>query len=87
MTINKKKYHGGYFDDEEQAAMEVNLLCDKYGKERKNPTVIIELDAMQQVTKSLSIKTWESKMNHFYHKHHAILSITIVKYNKNKPKI
>merc|ERR1712034_278266 len=36
---NNKLYSGGYFDNEAQAAMQVNLLCDKHGKERKNPTV------------------------------------------------
>ena len=54
---NKKLYYGGYFDNEEQAAMKVNLLCDKHGKERKNPMIDIKLDAIQQVIHSLSIKT------------------------------
>ena len=47
---NKKKYFGGYFDNEEQAAMKVNLLCDKNGIERKNPMIIIKTDVIQQVT-------------------------------------
>jgi len=29
---NKQEHYGGYFDKEEQAAMKVNLLCEKYGK-------------------------------------------------------
>ena len=53
MTHNKKICYGGYFDNEEQAAMSVNLLCNKYGKERKNPMIDIEMDAIQQVIHSL----------------------------------
>merc|ERR1712034_13214 len=47
---NKKLYNGGYFDNEEQAAMKVNLLCDKYEIDRKNPNVIIKPNAIQQVS-------------------------------------
>ena len=63
---NKKSYLGGLFDDEKQAAMSVNLLCDKYGKERKNPMIKIELDAIQQVIHSLCIKIWLSKIKTFF---------------------
>jgi hypothetical protein len=59
----KKSYYGGYFDNEEHAAMSVNLLCDKYGKERKNPMIIIEPDKMQQVIYIL--KSEKGKENHF----------------------
>jgi len=45
---NKKKCHGGLFDNEEHAAMKVNLLCDKCGIERKNPTININPNAIQQ---------------------------------------
>merc|ERR1711925_1353 len=45
---------GGYCDNEEQAAMKVNLLCDKYGIERHNPTIIIEPDLIQQVQSQTS---------------------------------
>ena len=38
-THNKNKYYGGVFDIEEDAAMEVNLLCDKHGIERKNTII------------------------------------------------
>jgi len=48
LTHNKKKYHGGLFDNEEYAAMEVNLLCDKYEMERKNPTINTKPNAIQQ---------------------------------------
>ena len=50
-----KKYHAGVFDIEEDAAMSVNLLCDKYEIKRKNPTIDIELYDTQQVMHSLSI--------------------------------
>jgi len=39
---NKKKYEGGYYYDEQDAAKRVNQLCDELGIERKNP----EVDAM-----------------------------------------
>ena len=45
---NKKRYYGGYFDNEEQAAMKVNLLCDKYEIERMNPMINITMDEIQQ---------------------------------------
>jgi hypothetical protein len=38
---NGKNYHGGYFDNEEHAAMKINLLCDEYGIKRKNPEINI----------------------------------------------
>ena len=46
---NGKVYSGGLFDDEEHAAMKVNLLCDEFGIKRKNPNFIMEPDAIQQV--------------------------------------
>jgi len=52
---NKKQYFGGYFDEEEHAAMKVNLLCDKYEKERKNPMVTIKPDAIEKVPNKTSI--------------------------------
>ena len=55
MSHNKKKYYGGYDDHEEHAAMKVNLLCDKLEIERKNPTIDIDLDEIQQVIHSLFI--------------------------------
>ena len=50
---NKKIYFGGYFDNEEQAAMKVNLLCDKNEMERRNPMIDKENDVIQQVIHSL----------------------------------
>ena len=50
---NGKKYFGGYFDNEEHAAMRVNLLCDEYGIKRKNPEIDIELDVTPKVIHSL----------------------------------
>merc|ERR1712034_83731 len=45
-----KEYYGGYSDNEEHAAMKVNLLCDKYELERKNPTINTKPNAIQQNT-------------------------------------
>ena len=55
LAYNKKQYHGGYFDNEEHAAMKVNLLCDKYGIERKNPVINIDPDGIQKVILSFII--------------------------------
>merc|ERR1712034_253944 len=49
-THKGKTYFGGYFDIEEDAAMKINLLCDRYEIERKNPD--INKDANQKKTKS-----------------------------------
>ena len=59
MHTDKKQYFGGYFDNEEHAAMKVNLICDKYGKKRKNPMIKIGPDAIQKVTHSLFIVHWK----------------------------
>ena len=50
LAHKRKKYHGGYCDNEKHAAMKVNLLCDTFGIERRNPTIDIKLDAMRKVT-------------------------------------
>jgi len=47
-NCKKKNYYGGVIDNEEQAAMTVNLLCDKYGIERKTPTIDINPNATIQ---------------------------------------
>jgi hypothetical protein len=47
--IKRKTRYGGCFDTEQQAAMKVNLMCDKHKIPRKNPTIDIELDVVQQV--------------------------------------
>ena len=49
MAHNTKIYYGGYFDKEEDAAVSVNFLCDEFGIQRKNPTIMIEPDAIEQV--------------------------------------
>ena len=46
---NKKKHFGGYYDTQENAAMGVNLLCDKLGITRKHPTINKNRDEIQQV--------------------------------------
>ena len=55
MTHKKKKYYGGLFDNEEHAAMKVNLLCDKYGIERKNPMIDINPNVIKQVIHSFYV--------------------------------
>jgi len=59
LTHNKKRHCVGLFDKEEDAAMSINLLCDKLEVERKNPMVDIQFDAIRQKTKSS--KMYESK--------------------------
>jgi len=44
LSHNKKICYGGLFDNEEHAAMKVNLLCDKFEIERRNPTINVRLD-------------------------------------------
>jgi len=64
-----KDYFGGYFDVEEHAAMQVNLLCDKYEIKRKNPMIIIKPDAMQKVPNKTSIYTdvtWQKNRNKWH---------------------
>merc|ERR1711925_13223 len=53
-----KKYFAGLFDNEKHAAMGVNWLCDKFRIQRKNLTIDIEFDAIEQKTKS---KKYRSK--------------------------
>ena len=55
MAHNKKQDYGGFFDNEEHAAMKVNLLCDKFGIKRKTPMIDLNPDVTQQVINSLSI--------------------------------
>ena len=55
LVHNKERYYGGHFDNEEHAAMQVNLLCDKYETERKNPMINVDLEAIQKVIHSLFI--------------------------------
>jgi len=55
---NKKQYYGRLFDNEEHAAMKVNLLCDKHEIQRKNPTIMLEPDAiLKKVQNKTSIYT------------------------------
>merc|ERR1712034_231670 len=55
LSHKHKHYRVGYFDNEEHAAMKVNLLCDTLGIERKNLTINVELDEIQQVQNLSSI--------------------------------
>jgi len=57
----KKEYHGGYFDNEEHAAMSVNLLCDEYEIKRKNSMIDIDLNTIPQVLQSTKVKNKTSK--------------------------
>ena len=53
LAHNKMLHFGGLFDDEKHAAMSLNLLCDKFGIKRKNPTIDIEPNVLQKVMHSL----------------------------------
>ena len=55
LQYKKKDYHGGFFNNEEHAAMATNLLCDKLEIERKNPTINTELNEIQDVTNTFTI--------------------------------
>merc|ERR1712034_210801 len=71
---NNTIYYGGHFDNEDQAAMKVNILCDKYGIERKNPMINIHLDVIQQIQNQTSkytgvywnkgCKKWRVQLKH-----------------------
>jgi len=72
---NKKQYYDGSFENEEQAAMRVNLLCDKFEIERKNPTIDIKLDEIQKKFKNTTsqylgvcwnsnARKWQAQLNH-----------------------
>ena len=63
MVHNKKKLCGGYFDSEENAAMKVNLMCDKIEKERKNPMINIHSNAIPQVMPSFFIMHQKTRNN------------------------
>ena len=52
---NQKRYYAGYHDNQENAAMSINLICDKLGIKRKHPTINTNLDEIQQVTNRLTI--------------------------------
>ena len=60
---NGNRYYGGYFANEEHAAMRVNLLCDEYGIKRKNLTIDIELDVTPKVIYTLFIIHEKNKVN------------------------
>ena len=55
LRYKENMHYGGYFNVEENAAMKVNLLCDEHEIDRKNPTINIDPDEIQQVIYSLSI--------------------------------
>jgi len=74
LVHNKKIYYGGCFDNEEHAAMKVNLLCDKNERKRKNPMININSDVILQVPNQTSKyigvswernkKKWKSQLMH-----------------------
>jgi len=80
---NKKSYYVGLFENEEHAAMGVNLLCDKLNLKRKNPTIDIEPDKIQQVQNKTSkcigvswdnnAKKWKAQLTHNKKKYHCEL--------------
>jgi len=77
-------YYGGLFDFEEHAAMKINLLCDEYEIERKNPKINIEPEAIIQhvqnqnqtskyngVTWRKDSKKWKAQLPHKGKKHYG----------------
>ena len=55
MQHNNKKYCYGSFDNEEDAAIKVNLICDKCEIKHKNPTIKMKLDVIQHSIHSLYV--------------------------------
>ena len=58
LVHQKQIYYGGYFDNEEHAAMKINLLCDKYEIDRKHSEINIEL--IQKVPNSFLVQIFYS---------------------------
>jgi len=82
LTYKKTKYYGGDFDNEEHAAMTVNLLCDEYEIKRKNSMIDIDLNTIPQKFKSQTskytgvswnsnIKKWKSQLYHNKKEYHC----------------
>merc|ERR1712034_43231 len=71
---NGKQWCGGCFDNEEHAAMKINLLCDEYGIKRKNSTIDIKPDVIQKIQNQTSnyygvswrtdCKKWQTILGH-----------------------
>jgi len=75
LVLNKTTYNEGLFEDEQHAAMAVNLLCDKYGIQRKNQTIEpnaireplfrrLNIGRMCGVSWKKEIKKWHAQLNH-----------------------
>jgi len=76
LSHNKKHYFGGYFESEENAAMQVNFLCDKSEIKRKNPTIDIQPNESKPkkrenttskfigVSWEKDIKKWKTNVSH-----------------------
>ena len=62
---NRKQYYGTLFDNEEHAAMKINLLCDQYGIKRKNSTIDIELHVNPNVIHTLSIIPYTTRQSKY----------------------
>jgi len=78
---NKKRYYGGYFDNEEHAAMKINLLCDKYEIKRWHPTINIDLYISNRVQRD---KNQTSKYNGVcWHKDHKCWQVQLA-HNKKQ---
>ena len=58
-----KQNYGGCFDNEEHAAMRVNLLCDEHGIIRKNLTIDEKTNVIQKVVYTLFIIHKKNKVN------------------------
>jgi len=74
LNYNELTYSGGSFENQKHAAMSINLLCDKHGIERKNPTINIKTEVIQQARNitaraehSTKFQTQLSDKNNTYH--------------------
>jgi len=59
ISIQNHKYSGGYFNEEIEAAMRVNQLCDELGIAQKNP----ELNTMTNKTKQPKHNSGHAQLN------------------------
>merc|ERR1711925_46400 len=60
---NRNNHCGGYFDEEEHAAMKVNLLCDKYETERKNPMINVAIPKYEKTKSKMDQSATENIVN------------------------
>jgi hypothetical protein len=62
---NKNIYYGGIFDNEEDAAMRVNLLCDECKIERKNPMINAMISPKKRKREKIIVPDYGKKTHIF----------------------